>query len=68
METTWFPRHALIISFLCPWHIQVKWVKEDGPALGLVMEGDLIVSIDGWALTNVSNQDLVRLTLGYPGH
>jgi C-terminal processing protease CtpA/Prc len=47
----------------------VKRVKEDGPALHLVKEGDLrgIVSIDDWPLNDISNVDLVRLTLGIPG-
>jgi len=45
----------------------VKRVKEDGPALHLVKEGDRIVSIDDWPLNDISNADLVRLTLGIPG-
>ena len=47
----------------------VKRVKDDLPALHLVKEGDLrgIVSIDDWPLNDISNVDLVRLTLGIPG-
>jgi C-terminal processing protease CtpA/Prc len=45
----------------------VKRVKEDGPALHLVEEGDRIISIDDWPLDDISNQNIVRLTLGIPG-
>ena len=47
--------------------VVVKRVKEDGPALHLVQEGDRIVSIDDWPLDGITNQELVRLTLGIPG-
>jgi len=47
--------------------VLVKRVKEDGPAVGIVHEGDRIVSIDDWPLNDISNQALVRLTLGIPG-
>ena len=47
--------------------VVVKRVKEDGPALGIVKDGDRIISIDDWSINEISNTQLTRLTLGIPG-